>query len=330
MNSVRLLRTSPGLLEFHAPRDTARRLHTSSLLSKDFHSGKTVTKGGQDTSISQGHVVSPNNRSPQDVQSQAARAGMDARKAGSSYDHPLDAASSATTKQHKPRGMGGGNPEGIGFVEQVGGEGFSADLFGSQAGVVGRSSSDGAGDGLPGRVEVMPATEADTGRGPIPWEGQTQSEKGRGPNGSFSVTGARGTGPSTPNPLPSQWEGKRTYATSPSAASGSGRTDPHFAGKTQKRKEIHQSSVSTPSESPRISPRASSRTPGHDVNANATSPSGDYLDSGEPGAGSKEYGTVSRDDPYDLPEADRDHKLRYGGRIWDLREWQELIEEKRQ
>ncbi|KZT29580.1 hypothetical protein NEOLEDRAFT_1175248 [Neolentinus lepideus HHB14362 ss-1] len=99
-----------------------RSLHTSSL-----RPSTTVTRGGLDPAISQEHATSPYNRAPQTPQSAQVAAGLSARTPAN--DHHLDAAS--PNAQYRPRsfGRGGGNREGVGFVEQVGGASVSADNF---------------------------------------------------------------------------------------------------------------------------------------------------------------------------------------------------------
>lgn len=92
--------------------------------------------------FSQGHAADDtNNMSKQDVQSQSVRGGKEARlnahdrensKGGKdSSSSPLDSASAeGGEKQRKAEGAGGsGNPEGIGFVEQVGSASGTANKF---------------------------------------------------------------------------------------------------------------------------------------------------------------------------------------------------------
>ncbi|KDQ63927.1 hypothetical protein JAAARDRAFT_27593 [Jaapia argillacea MUCL 33604] len=96
----------------------ARLLHTSPTL---FASN---TSGGQDASISQGHTTSPSNKSPRDPQSQSASSGINQR-ASSSDSYSLDASSSEPS-QHQKHTPKGGNPEGVGFTDQVGSQSASS------------------------------------------------------------------------------------------------------------------------------------------------------------------------------------------------------------
>ncbi|KAF9011297.1 hypothetical protein BDQ17DRAFT_1233721, partial [Cyathus striatus] len=73
---------------------------------------------------SKGHVIDPKNKHKSDVQAEAAKAGGNARSAA---NDSLDAAS--PNPKQKPKNTGSGNPEGIGFVEQVGGASASAQHF---------------------------------------------------------------------------------------------------------------------------------------------------------------------------------------------------------
>jgi hypothetical protein len=79
--------------------------------------------------LSQGHATDPKNLHPQDVQSEAVRKGKEARK--EEKNEAIDAANEATKTGDgkKPTKKGQGNPEGIGFVEQVGGASGTARKF---------------------------------------------------------------------------------------------------------------------------------------------------------------------------------------------------------
>jgi hypothetical protein len=79
--------------------------------------------------LSQGHATDPRNLHPQDVQSEAVRKGKEARK--DEKNEAIDAANEAakTGDGKKPMKKGRGNPEGIGFVEQVGGASGSVRKF---------------------------------------------------------------------------------------------------------------------------------------------------------------------------------------------------------
>ncbi|KAF9466502.1 hypothetical protein BDZ94DRAFT_1157837 [Collybia nuda] len=88
-----------------------------------FHS-TTTQASAKEKNESQGHVKDPSNAHKKDPQSQAAQSG---EKARSPSNQALDAAS--PHEKQKPQEIGGGNKEGIGFVDQVGGQSASARHF---------------------------------------------------------------------------------------------------------------------------------------------------------------------------------------------------------
>ncbi|EPQ58812.1 hypothetical protein GLOTRDRAFT_125139 [Gloeophyllum trabeum ATCC 11539] len=184
------------------------------------HSAKTVTRGGRDPSVSQGHAADPEgNESPQDVLSDHVGDGMKARDAG----HPMDAASSHTQPQLKPTGMGSGNKEHIGFVEQIGGASASAN---------------GGSKYMPDDVKGSPSPGSTAS---ARWEGATTTPNTY-PRPSLTSALKHTTQAATSTPRPLQWEGKRPFSFTlrtslPTYASG--RTDPHTAGRTQKQKDAH-------------------------------------------------------------------------------------------
>lgn len=95
------------------------RITTSRLLRvKLLHTTPCFRKEGHDGALSQGHVVSPSQKSQHDPHSQSARAGMNKKKDTSSSNTELDAASSGA--QPKAASAGKGNAEGIGMADQVG------------------------------------------------------------------------------------------------------------------------------------------------------------------------------------------------------------------
>lgn len=79
--------------------------------------------------INQGHATNPKNLHPQDVQSESVRGAKKARK--DEKNEGIDAANecSKAGKGKRPGKMGKGNPEKVGFVEQVGGASGSARQF---------------------------------------------------------------------------------------------------------------------------------------------------------------------------------------------------------
>ncbi|KAF9450050.1 hypothetical protein P691DRAFT_619772, partial [Macrolepiota fuliginosa MF-IS2] len=80
-------------------------------------------------SLTQGHATNPKNMHPQDVQCQSVRAGFRARKDETNYC--IDAANQCAKagEDKRPGEMGTGNPERVGFVEQVGGASVTARKF---------------------------------------------------------------------------------------------------------------------------------------------------------------------------------------------------------
>jgi hypothetical protein len=110
------------------------RVHSRLLHSSRPAASKAVDPdgtAGHDPQISQGHAAlgsGNDNKSPQDVYSQHAQAGKDA----SSSSNPLDAASDNRREtSHREKGNSG-NPEAIGFQEQIGGA--SAEGSGGEVG----------------------------------------------------------------------------------------------------------------------------------------------------------------------------------------------------
>jgi len=81
--------------------------------------------------LRQGHILDPNYRATQkDPHAEAARAGFAARK-NLAFEHPYDAASPrrGTSFASAEERKGTGNPEGVGFVDQVGGQSAAVGVF---------------------------------------------------------------------------------------------------------------------------------------------------------------------------------------------------------
>ncbi|KAI0043487.1 hypothetical protein FA95DRAFT_1563230 [Auriscalpium vulgare] len=108
---------------------------------------------GKDPNVSQGHVSQPaTNEQTQSVQSEYARAGAQARDS----EHPYDSASGGVAKA--PRGaQEGGNPERVGFADQVGGQSAHADRLerGGEAGGTKGAEQEAAAPGLFSRVKQV-------------------------------------------------------------------------------------------------------------------------------------------------------------------------------
>ncbi|KXN86076.1 hypothetical protein AN958_10552 [Leucoagaricus sp. SymC.cos] len=91
---------------------------------------QTTPSGPENISnLTQGHVTNPENVHLQDVQSQSVRGGFKASK--DETNGSIDAANECgkAGEEKRPDDMGKGNPERVGFVEQVGGASASARKF---------------------------------------------------------------------------------------------------------------------------------------------------------------------------------------------------------
>lgn len=106
---------------------TARLSESSEAQWKHPKSGE----GFPHKTLRQGHILDPEYRRTQkDPHAEAARSGFAARK-NLGFDHPYDSASPrrgtsfATTDERKSSG----NPEGVGFADQVGGQSAAVGVF---------------------------------------------------------------------------------------------------------------------------------------------------------------------------------------------------------
>ncbi|KAL0950408.1 hypothetical protein HGRIS_010365 [Hohenbuehelia grisea] len=200
-------------------------------------------------------------RGSDDPYAQARLAGLAARN--SSNSHPLDAASPHA--QYKPYIKGSGNKEQIGFVDQVGGQSFTADHF-----EFGRTGSVFDGQAKGGTKEPM-----------------------------------------SPDFLASAIQGGVKAGEEDKIDPGAART----VGKSQSASRKLTGSFVDPVSSTKVEYEAR-RT----IEQNRTEDvSGMWSNAGVPGSeDSRDYRTVAEDDPYDLPSASRDQKLRYGGRHWKV------------
>lgn len=104
--------------------------------TRGFHS-TTISASANVDNESQGHVTDPSNAHKKDPQSQAAQSGSEAR---SSSNNALDSASPHA--KQKPHETGSGNKEGIGLVDQVGGQSASARHFEEGKGTKGGSKDE--------------------------------------------------------------------------------------------------------------------------------------------------------------------------------------------
>lgn len=94
-----------------------------------------VPEPAKKDSLKQGHAADSSNLHQKDAQSQSVRGGMGAkeqskqdRAAGKGGEEQLDAAAEGKSRP-KPKDTGSGNPEGVGFVDQVGSASGSAKNF---------------------------------------------------------------------------------------------------------------------------------------------------------------------------------------------------------
>lgn len=143
---------------------------------------------GADGAISQGHVTSSSQSAQHDPHSQAARSGINKKETGSdskSSPTPIDAASNASIP--KAAGAGKGNPEGLGFAEQVG----SASSTGNADADMATRGSSKNGSTEATSASMMGAVKQMFGFG--------EEKKGKG--SGAGVTGT-GTLPQSPKPKP--------------------------------------------------------------------------------------------------------------------------------
>ncbi|KAI0065851.1 hypothetical protein BV25DRAFT_1821535 [Artomyces pyxidatus] len=115
---------------------------------RPFHSTQTFLEEerlGRDPTVSQGHLASSSNRQQPSVQSEYARAGRAAT--AKSNEHPYDSASPNGVRKAPRTDKERGNPEQIGFADQVGGQS-----------AYDRRVEEGEGDGgrVGGRREATP------------------------------------------------------------------------------------------------------------------------------------------------------------------------------
>ncbi|KAF9556023.1 hypothetical protein CPC08DRAFT_711500 [Agrocybe pediades] len=131
--SARLLRTSLARPTRSLPSHSLRFLSSTPSRSSDPNEDRTERIPKKDN-FSQGNAADQKNLHQKDPHSTVANQGYEAKKdpkAGGG----LDAATSEKSGQTKPKhGGGGGNPEGVGMVDQVGSAGGSARHFEKEEG----------------------------------------------------------------------------------------------------------------------------------------------------------------------------------------------------
>ncbi|KLO15134.1 hypothetical protein SCHPADRAFT_938998 [Schizopora paradoxa] len=105
---------------------------TTDRLSDTSETRPNYGEGFPHKTLRQGHILDPVYRATQrDPHAEAARSGFAARK-NLGFEHPYEAASPrrgtrfATTDEER---KGSGNPEGVGFADQVGGQSAAVGVF---------------------------------------------------------------------------------------------------------------------------------------------------------------------------------------------------------
>lgn len=173
-----------------------RHIHSTSALQGG------AKQPGKDPRLSQGDVGTHKNLHRGDVQDQAARAGQ-----SNSDKTPLDAASNERGKQATRDGYSG-NPEGVGFAEQVG-----------SASSTGSSGGQSAAEGSHGKEDATPPGFLDSVKSALGFEttsGEVKQNRGggEGVTGTGTFGGLKGE----------QKQNKRAFHTSARAAAGGDRT----------------------------------------------------------------------------------------------------------
>ncbi|TFY73967.1 hypothetical protein EWM64_g10045, partial [Hericium alpestre] len=207
------------------------------------------------------------------------------------------------------------NPEGVGFADQVGGQSARKGEGSSEG-----RNEDATAPSLLGKIKQ--ALGIGTSAGEV--------KQNRGAGGGVTGTGTFQSKTSSDS-KPSGEGQKRGLSTSTlQSARETGRNkemEGRKAGASEVQHTRYQQEkifVAERSEFEEGMLERQMRTPGTDVNAGA--PSGCYHNSGTPGNGSsREYQHVCRKDPYDLPGAERDLKLRYGGKHWKVNTLEEDV-----
>ncbi|TFK46986.1 hypothetical protein OE88DRAFT_1728773 [Heliocybe sulcata] len=323
---------------------TSRLLHTTSRLS-----ATSRTSGGQDPSVSQGHAVSQNNQSPQDIHSEHARAGM----AESKNEGPDAASQSGRAQQVPDKGKFSGNQEGVGMQEQIGGK--SAEGSGGVKGGEEEASPPGIFAALKSKVglgtssgEVKQnrgAGEGVTGTGTGPKQVGSRGLHTSAVKPSPEVSKAEPEGSRTPKDTDVQGE-QNAHLTHKSAGErdhgrGNASDEPTLpsrrneapadritnpAGGKQQARSYHMSARRMAEDKPHSAEsyfkdvdetappdsKTHSVAYGSEVQRASEPPSGEWS---RKGAESKEYDTVSKDEPYSPPAPGAEsEKLRYGNR----------------
>ncbi|CCL99485.1 uncharacterized protein FIBRA_01503 [Fibroporia radiculosa] len=166
MISSCIIRLRPFIVAKSVTTSSIRCLHSTALAN---------VQHGHDSSLSQGNVSKADSLHPGDVHDQAARSGQASKEKA-----PLDAASPESGKKASRAGLSG-NPEGVGFAEQVGSASSTA------------NGGPRASEGMTGSEESTPPGCLDSMKSKLGFQttsGEVKQNRGRGEGvtgtGSFS------------------------------------------------------------------------------------------------------------------------------------------------
>ncbi|THH19928.1 hypothetical protein EW146_g1353 [Bondarzewia mesenterica] len=303
------------------PRPTTVRLLRTTRAA--FYPAAEESERGKDQSISQGHSLSSSNRQNKSVGAEYAHAGFAAAKDPSNIN--LNDTASSTSMQKPPRDAGeSGNPEGIGFAEQVGSQSALAYKLlggGHAPSTVGPGSESGAG-AEHWECEEVSKSESEEAVAPGLFSAFKQSVSLKTSAGDVKQNagaggGVTGTGTFTSKESSDRPGDRRSLSTLPLDRM------PGASERQHLRYCIPEGEIIVSVDGERLPFyerrffRIHLRVPG--IGEDAETPSGDWHNAGVPGsAESNSYMHVDREDPYDPPGAERDLKLRYGGRKWKV------------
>ncbi|TFY66552.1 hypothetical protein EVG20_g4526 [Dentipellis fragilis] len=269
-------------------------------------------KPGADPSYYQGHAVSPEHQAKESMLAEHVRSGLEAQYSGH-VGGPMDAAAPQTMKK-APRDRGeSGNQEGVGFVEQVGGQSAFAQRMQS------RSEGDiGEGEGM-GPVEDPTPPSIFPGLKKLAGASLSAEDVKQNRGGGGGVTGT-GTFNSKSTSKPGVG-GKRQMSTLNTSSEGRNKEVPgRKAGASERQHVLYRANADaatwmTDSSDVRNAVGHEERILQWQMqkHSNCEFPTGPYRNSGVPGEENSDYEHVSKEEPYDLPAADGNVRLRYGG-----------------
>ncbi|KAA1473488.1 hypothetical protein DENSPDRAFT_277657 [Dentipellis sp. KUC8613] len=269
---------------------------------------------GADSSYYQGHAVSPEHQAKESMLAEHVRSGLEAQYRGHARG-PLDAATPQTLKK-APRDRGeSGNAEGVGFVEQVGGQSAFARRTQQWEGGVGEDEGMGPAE-EPMPPGIFPALKKLAGAR-LSAEDVKQN---RGGGGGVTGTGIfRSQSASKP-----AVGGQRQMSTLNASSEGRNKEGQGCrAGASERQHILYRATADaatwmTDSSDVRNAVGFEERIlqwqmQKRGTDPNCEFPTGPYRNSGVPGEQNSDYEHVSKEEPYDLPAADRNVRLRYGG-----------------